>query len=98
MAGVDSALDVVVLGSDGFRLRAATEDDGEFVDARRDHSILGGGLFALRNPGTVEGTTPDQGAGSADGRPPDRAGVVHGGVALPRGWRATSGPGRRPVP
>ena len=31
MAGNDSSLDVTVLGLDGFRLRAATEDDGELL-------------------------------------------------------------------
>ena len=31
MAGNDSSLDVAVLGVDGFRLRAATEDDGELL-------------------------------------------------------------------
>ena len=31
MAGNDSSLDVAVLGLDGFRLRAATEDDGELL-------------------------------------------------------------------
>ena len=31
MAGNDSSLDVAVLGLDGFRLRTATEDDGELL-------------------------------------------------------------------
>ena len=42
-------------------------------------------MFGLRNPGTVEGTTPDQGAGSAGWGPANCVGVVEAAVALPGG-------------
>ena len=71
MAGNDSSLDVAVLGSG--RVPSASCDRGRrrVVDAGGDHSV-GGGLFWLRDAGTIVGT------------PPGGAGVVQAAVALPR--------------
>ena len=78
----------------GFRLLAATEDEGELLMlVETDADVVG--RFGLRDPGTVEVAAPDQGAGSAGWGPPDGVGVVGCGAAPRRPVR--SGRGRRRV-